>query len=322
MSLKGSEREFIFSLYMRQRQQIIEDVLGFTLTDLLLEKYWDKLKIDLFGYEKNLGVPVMIEVWLGISNGYHQDRFIELIDMLDEGTILVYLALGFQDKHIVELEKRVRGCDKPIKLILVNISDRVLKPLELLNTKHKLKIYGELAILDEIEKPLQLMKVIEHSLFKALSPKPLPDYHEFDFSRRVDINRYLLLRLREAVPNFLPVQREKRFYESNATIRLSGGKSGVDYFVSARNRRNQAFVELRFDDSNRELFQLFTSKPWLLREQIDERIKIGNNAIGCYFRASENVKVTADELVKVFSRMVRAISYPLFDILKFEYQMV
>ncbi|WP_206915895.1 hypothetical protein [Alicyclobacillus suci] len=322
MSLKGSEREFIFSVYLRQHQRMIENVLGFSLTDLLLEKYWDKLKLDLFGYEKKLGVPVIMEVWLARSNGYHQERFINLIDMLDEGAVLVYLALGFQDQHVIELERRVRGCGKPIKLILVNISERVLEPLDRLNAMHKLQIYWELGILNEIEKPLELMKVIEHPLFNGLSPKPVPNNHGFDLSKQVDVNRYLLLRLREAVPNFLPLQREKRFYEDNATIRLGGGKTGVDYFISARNRRNQALVELRFDQSNRELFQLFTTKPWLLKEQIDERVKIGDNVIGCHFRSFDSVEDTASELARIFSKMVNVISYRLFDILRFEYQMV
>ncbi|GMA64162.1 hypothetical protein NZD89_02270 [Alicyclobacillus fastidiosus] len=320
MSFKGSEREFIFSLYLKEHKSILEDVVGRSLTDLLLEAYWQGYKLDLLGYDRAMGVPVITEVWLGKTGGYHQERFLSLLETVDEGQLL-YLALGFQVKHVRELEQQVGSSDKPIKLLLVRITDQIMEPLETLNSTHKLKIYNSLGLLDEVPNPLRVVKTIEHPLYKLLSPKPLPDNQEFDFSKRVDVNRYVLYRLREAVPNFLTLQREKHFIEDNATIILGGGRTGIQFYISARNRRKQAFVELRFDESNSELFQLFAAKPWLLREKVDESVKVQDNTIGCYFKASDNVQETADELTQIFSRMVSAISYPLFDILQYENQM-
>ena len=324
MSLKGSEREFIFSLYLKEHKSILEDIVGRGLTDLLLESYWQGYKFDLAGYDVEKGIPVIAEVWLGNTGGYHQERFLSLMETLDEGALLLYLALGFQVKHVRELEKQVATSDKPIKLILVRISDLVMEPLTKLNSMHKMEVYGSLGLLDEVTNPLRIVTTIEHPRYKLLSPKPVPNYHEFDFSKRVDVNRYLLYRLRETVPNFLPLQREKHFDEEkpNSTIMLGGGRTGVQFFISTRNRRNQAFIELRFDRSNTELFQLFAMKPWLLREKIDERVKVGDNTIGCYFKVCDTLEATTDQLTLIFSRMVNAISYPLFDIFRYEYQMV
>ncbi|WDL98864.1 hypothetical protein [Alicyclobacillus sp. ALC3] len=324
MSLKGSEREFIFSLYLKEHKRILEDVVGRGLTDLLLESYWRGYKLDLLGYEAETGIPVISEIWLGRSPGYHQERLLNLINELDEGALLIYLTIGFQVNHVRELEQHVSRSDNPIKLLLVRINDQVKEPLERLNAMNKLEIYDSLGLLDEVPKPLRIVTTIEHPRYKFLCPKPVPNNHDFDFSKRADVNRYVLYRLREAVPNFLPLQREKHFDEEkpNSTIMLGGGRTGVQFFISARNRRNQAFIELRFDRSNSELFQLFSMKPWLLREQIDERVKVGDNAIGCYFKASDNVKETVDELVRIFSRMIENVSYPLFDIFRYEYQIV
>ena len=324
MSLKGSEREFIFSLYLKEHKSILEDVVGRGLTELLLESYCQGYKLDLLGYDNSMGIPIMSEVWLGKTGGYHQERLMSLMETLDDGALLLYLALGFQVKHVRELEKQVATSDKPIKLLLVRISDLVMEPLAKLNSMHKLEVYGSLGLLDEVPKPLRIVTTIEHPHYKLLNPKPVPKNHDFDFTKRADVNRYVLYRLREAVPNFLPLQREKHFdaEKPNSTIMLGGGRTGVQFFISARNRRNQAFIELRFDRSNTELFQLFAMKPWLLREKIDERVKVGENAIGCYFKASDNVKETVDELVRIFSRMIENVSYPLFDIFRYEYQMV
>ncbi|GMA58020.1 hypothetical protein C7445_11623 [Alicyclobacillus sacchari] len=320
MSLKGSEREFIFSLYLKEHKSILEDVVGRGLTDLLLESYWQGYKLDLLGYDRAMGVPIITEVWLGKTAGYHQERLLNLIDTMDEG-MLLYLTLGFQVKHVRELEQQVGSCEKPIKLLLVRINDQLMEPLEKLNSMHKLKIYGSLGLLGEVPNLLRVVKTIEHPLYKQLSPKPVPNSQEFDFTKRVDVNRYLLFRLREAVPNFLTLQREKHFVEDNATIILGGGRTGIQFYISARNRRNQAFAELRFDESNTELFHLFAAKPWLLREKIDERIKAQDNTIGCYFKAFDTVEATVDELVQIFNRMIKHISYPLFDILQYENQM-
>ena len=324
MSLKGSEREFIFSLYLKEHKSILEDIVGRGLTDLLLESYWQGYKFDLAGYDVEKGIPVIAEVWLGKTGGYHQERFLNLMETLEEGALLLYLALGFQVNHVRELEQHVSRSDNPIKLLLVRINDQVKDPLETLNSMNKLDIYDSLGLLDEVPKPLRIVTTIEHPHYKLLSPKPVPNNHDFDFSKRADVNRYVLYRLREAVPNFLPLQREKHFDEEkpNSTIMLGGGRTGVQFFVSARNRRNQAFIELRFDQSNTELFQLFAMKPWLLREKIDERVKVGDNTIGCYFKVCDTLEATTDQLTLIFSGMVNAISYPLFDIFRYEYQMV
>lgn len=321
MSFKGSEREFIFSLYLKEHKSILEDVVGRGLTDLLLESYWQGYKLDILGYDRAIGIPVITEVWLGKNGGYHQDRLLSLIETVDEGLFL-YLALGFQVKHVHELEQQVGSSNKPIKLLLVRISDQIIEPLEKLNSMHKLKIYSSLGLLDKVPNPLRVVRKIEHPLYKLLIPRPAPNNQEFDFSKRVDVNRYLLYRLREAVPSFLNLQREKHFMEDNATVTIGGGRAGVQFFISARNRRNLAFIELRFDESNNDLFRLFAMKPWILREKIDERIRVRDNTIGCYFRAYESVEETADELARIFTKIVENVSYPLFDILQFENQVV
>lgn len=321
MSLKGSEREFIFSLYLKEHKSVLEDVVGRGITDLLLESYWQGYKLDLLGYDRAMGTPVIAELWLGKSDSYHQERLLNLIDALDEGAMLLYLAFGFQVTHVRELEQQVGSSGKPIKLLLVRITDEIMEPLEKLNSMHKLEVYGALGVLREVPNLLRIVKTMEHPGYKHLIPKPVPNNQVFDFTKRVDVNRYLLYRLREAVPNFLPLQREKHFIEDNATIILGGGRAGIQFYISARNRRNQAFAELRFDESNSELFQLFAAKPWILREKIDDRVKVQGNTIGYYFKVLDSVEATVDELARIFSRMIKHIGYPLFDILQYERQM-
>ncbi|GLG01213.1 hypothetical protein Alches_12520 [Alicyclobacillus hesperidum subsp. aegles] len=321
MSLKGSEREFIFSLYLKEHKSILEDVMGRGMTNPLLESYWQGYKLDLFGYDRAMGTPVIAELWLGKSDTYHQERLLKLIDVLDEGTMLLYLAFAFQVAHVRELEQRVGSSGKPIKLLLVRITDEIMEPLQKLNSMHKLEVYGSLGLLREVPNLLRVVQTVEHPLYRRLIPKPIPTNQAFDFKKRVDVNRYLLYRLREAVPNFLPLQREKHFVGDNATLILGGGRTGIQFYISARNRRNLAFVELRFDEANRELFQLFVAKPWILREKIDERVKVQKNTISYHFKVLDSVEATVDELVRIFSRMIKHIGYPLFDILQYERQM-
>lgn len=322
MSINGTEREFYFNLYLRDRKFLLENVTGVGLADLLLEKPWEEgLKLDISGYDRGLGIQFIVETVLARSNVTHQQKVQSILDHLDAGNV-VYQATSFQDKNVRELEERVFGCKKPIRLFLVQISHEVLEPLEQLNRMHKLEVYWHLAdTLDKVQKPLSLYKTIENPQFASLKPQPLPKMQGYDFSRRTDVKKYLLYELRRRVPSFLPVQREKNFAEHDPTIiYLGGGRSGIGYFLSAMNGRGQALVELMFGEANSHLFQLFAMKPWLLQEKIDARVEVDENlmCISCRFTAHEDVRKTVRELARIFEGMVQEITYDLFNLIDVE----
>jgi hypothetical protein len=79
-----------------------------------------------------------------------------MIETIDKG-IIVYQALNFQQKHIVELHETVKSSSKPINLYLSRINTDILVPLEILNRMHKLRVYENLNLL-AIANPIQFLE--------------------------------------------------------------------------------------------------------------------------------------------------------------------
>jgi len=49
------------------------------LDNILLEQYYEGLKIDLYSLDKKLGREMLMETWLGQSNQYHQDKILKIL---------------------------------------------------------------------------------------------------------------------------------------------------------------------------------------------------------------------------------------------------
>ena len=52
--VKG-DKEFIFNLFLKERPQILHTVLNMDLDNILLEQYFEGLKLDLYSLDKKLG---------------------------------------------------------------------------------------------------------------------------------------------------------------------------------------------------------------------------------------------------------------------------
>lgn len=333
MSIGGTEKEFIFHLYLKTRKERLEQALGVRLTDIRLEQVLEdiipcpqlmreerggkKKPVDMYAVDTNLSIPVLVESVLGQSNEAHQEKVRRLIRCLNAGRV-VYQALSFQEKHVTELRDMVVMSGKPVQLDFAEINPDVLPPIQHLDRLNKLDVLGNIDLVDSIQTPVQVVERVEHPLFRLIQPQPTPRLVH-DLSCRKGMNQFLLEELRKNIPQFLPFHRQKTLYEQNPVIYFGAGANGLTYHCSIRDRRNRAFVELRFSEDMSYLYRLFTIKPDLL-QRVDDRIRWGNNRIGCYFRSSDDIRCTVSELVTVFGRMIHELSRPLYGLLDFEYE--
>lgn len=309
MSKNASEREFIFSLFEKEHPNILEKELNLKLAGLELEPKYLGLKLDMYGIEQDLGVEVFVENVLLKSDNSHQLRLLKLIEEIDKG-IIIYQALGFHEKHVKQLREAVLSTNKEINLFFVKINSELLNPLDVLNCQtHKLKVYQNLDILKKVPTPVELLEEI--SIIRSIKGSKVHNEKiERDFTKREDVNNYLLKRLKESIPYFLPFQRCKCNLDTRV-ISCGFGKSGVSLMLTVEDMYRRAFVKLRFTEFSPPIYYKIKTREEKAREIIGEELEFLDNkhTISYSFKSKgKNVEETVDRLVEVAEKFIQGFS--------------
>jgi hypothetical protein len=304
MSFNGSEKEFLVTLSLG-RERILEKELGLELEDVQYEKHYPGMKIDMYAHDFNLGTEVFVENLLLKSNKTHQNKILKIIDMI-EGGIIVYIASAFHDKHVKELQGVIKKSGKPITLYFAELNPNIFAPLQRLNHMHKLKVYENLNLLN-IVNPIRFLEkesIVQQIVTKRLEQEG--NIHELE-PRKKD-NELLLKTLRNRIPYFLPFHRKKAHLGKLRVISFGAGRSDCNYYVSLSNRRNMAFVELRFSDKNSNIYNSIKEKESAVQERFNGEVHFKDNCISVMFQSLENIDDNVDKLVDIFEKMIIAFS--------------
>ncbi|GGA43261.1 hypothetical protein [Psychrobacillus lasiicapitis] len=305
MSFKGSEKEYLLSLFLSKNKEILEKELNLTLENIQLEKHYPGMKIDMYACDYNLGTEVFVESLLLKSNKAHQNKVLKLINMMDKG-IIVYLALDFQPKHLEELNQVRQSSGKAISIYFLKLNSNILDNLQKLNQMHKLKIYENLNLLNTLN-PIQYL--VKESIVEPIVAKRLVrENKSYDLNSRKGANEYLLDALRNRISYFLPLHREKANLGNIRIISFGAGRSDCNYFISLCDRRNLAFVELRFSDNNSKIYNSIKEKEINVQERFDGAVNFKDNCISVKFKTLKNVEDTVVKLVDIFEKMIVAFS--------------
>jgi hypothetical protein len=306
MSFKGSEKEFVLSLFLSINKGILERELSLSLENVQLEKLYRGMKIDIYACEVNSGTEVFVENLLLKSNGSHQNQILKLINMMDNG-IIVYLALNFQQKHLEELRQAIRSSGKAISIYFLKLNPSIFASLQKLNQMHKLKIYENLYLLNEVN-PIHLLEkesIVESTVERKLGRV---DKSYNDLEERKRNNEFLLDVLRNRIPYFLPFHREKANLDIIRIISFGAGRSDCSYFISLCDSRNLAFVKLQFSGNGTKIYNSIKEKERDVQERFDNVVNFAKNYISLEFRPLKSVEGTVAKLVEIFEKMIIAFS--------------
>ncbi|WP_075980114.1 hypothetical protein [Bacillus massilinigeriensis] len=310
MSKNCSEREFIFSLFLKENTSVLEKELNLKLAGVELEPKFAGLKIDMYGIEQDLGVEVFVENLLLKSDYSHQYRLLKLIEAIDKG-VIIYQAVAFKEKYVKQLRDKIMDSGKDINLYFVTINPDLFQGIDLLNSgTHKLKVFENLHILSEISNPIQLLKDI--SIINPIhGNKEYREKDSWDFTKREDVNNYLLKQLKEKIPYFLSFQRQKSNLDSLRIIPCGFGKSGVSLMITVEDMRYRAFVELRFTEDSPPIYYRIKESEEKARKVIGEELEFldDKHTISYSFQSKgQNMKEIVDRLVTVAEKFIQGFT--------------
>ncbi len=298
--VKG-DKEFIFNLYLKEHPQILRNALNLDLDGILLERYYEGLKLDMYAQDLRLGREVLMETTLGQSNQAHQDKLFKMLTTMKEGSA-VYLSTCFQKKHVHQLRDFViQELGKPIQLYLVLIDPEVIIYLTELNRLNSLLVYQHLFLIDNVVTPLKIMELIQHPYYQELRPKTVKPTPPPDIATREGMNQQLLTELKKKIPSFFPFQRQKHNTELRM-LNFGAGMAGIGYFLSLEDRYGKAFLELRFEPDKADWYQHFARFENYYIKEMGNNLEFhkSTRTIGYYFSPFRDSDDTIAEMVKVF----------------------
>ena len=307
MSKHGSDKERTFTFFQKYKKDIMTDVLGFEIDNIKLEKPYGKSKIDFFAVDPLRRLEIYIENQITTSDEAHLKKIVHLINGMNEG-IVVWVALRFNEAHLILVEQELsRNKHKYIDFYAIEIATDVLEYVSWLDNQFKTHILNNLGIISQVEEPLKLVYKLEQ-IPKTFVGNAFIGERIFDFNRIEDLRDYIMAKLQKKIPYFPNIHYEKRPSKYGSSIHIGAGKEGVTYILNVKNGSGIAFVELYFDKSKEELFNLFKFHLPSMKIQIHPNIQLKKRKIGVYFKPSVELDETIGVLAVILDRMIKYFS--------------
>jgi hypothetical protein len=307
MSKNGSDKERTFTFFQKYKKDIMTDLLGFEMDNIKLEKPFGKLKIDFFAVDPLRRLEIYIENQINPSDEAHLNKIVHLINGMNEG-IIVWVALRFNQDHLLMIEEELkRNKQKYVDFYAVEISSDVIEYVSWLDKQFKMHILNNLGIISQVDEPMRLVYKIEQ-IPKTFVGNATIGKKIYDFDRIEDLRDYTLGKLQDKIPYFPNIHYEKRPSKYGSSIHIGAGKEGITYILSVRNGRGQAFVELHFDRSREEVFNVFKFHLPSMQGHIHPKIQFKERKIGVYFKPLAELDETIDMIAVIFDRMLKYFS--------------
>lgn len=316
VSYYGSEKEFILSMFLKKYPETLENILGIKLSNIELEIPYGKKKIDYYAVSREKKLEIFVENQLAQSDkGHLNEKIMPLLSALQEGYV-VWIASSFKEEHVMAVKSFLKSNpQKYVSFYGVELHPEVLVQLEKLNSIYKLDVYWNLNWIQEIDHP-PIKVVWKH--------EQIPSSHlgrvyvgesKYDFGRAEDVKDYVLNLLRKQMPNFLNLHKSKKYNQGDRTITLGGGKAGISYRVSVKDRRNLAFVEILFDEHQTILYKKFVSNLHDMKEKIHSDITIRERGrkIGVYFMPDLQLDANVIRISGILEKMISYFSPFLYN---------
>ncbi|QHS24328.1 hypothetical protein GWK91_16220 [Virgibacillus sp. MSP4-1] len=246
MSIKGSRKEFILNLILKQNPSLISQFIGGEYRHLESERYENtnenKMYIDMYGYQYVNNLTVYVETQLTKADQRHFEKVKNIIEAIEEG-IIIWIATDFKEEYTQQLYNLLHfSIAKPINLYMVLLSNSCLFQLDVLNKQGQIEVWGSIKN-QKVDLPIL-------SLFKAIEivPSDFQSKLKEDISEPLTtikgVNRYFIRCLKERVPYFLNAHRSKANLNKRQIV-FGAGVGGLDYVVCLKDINERCYFKQR-----------------------------------------------------------------------------
>lgn len=307
MSKQGSKKEMIFNLFLKEYPEVIRHIVGISIERIKLEYNSGAQRVDLHGINSDMKIDIYIETQITTADEDHLAKTIKLISNTAEGYV-IWIASRFRKvQYLKEIKNYLKSNPgKYINFYAVEINPEVLECLIWSNKQYELDVLNNLEEINKINKPLKIVDFYNQMPTHHIGNAYTGDV-EYDFNREDDIKAYFLDKLCEQIPYYLNLHSTKKHAKNCRIMQIGAGMDGVMYHCAAIDRRNRAFVEIRFNDSKESWYKAFKSKRNYIRREIHDSICFNDNnrIIGFYLSSNpKDVQKDVEVLVDMFEKFI------------------
>lgn len=313
ISYNNSDKEFYYALFTKIYKHKIEDIIKVNLNDIELDKNIDNRKVDIYAIT-NENKEVFIELQLGISDNIHLNQLKTIIQTQENNMIVVWIATDFKVDMLNEIEQEIKDVRKNIHFIALKLNIEVMAYLETLNKIFITEVIDNLKILNEVDNHFEIIENFYRLQDKNNTTTYLKKVEEpLDLNNKQNVMKYLFNELRKQIYYYPSIHRDKKL--DNNVIVLAGGKAEVSYFIGI-NRKNMLFVELRFGEIAKDIFNELLKKEEEINDILDFMIEFDavNHKIGTHiYFANKNREVLIKRIARITDKYIKYFSQYTFS---------
>lgn len=312
MSIEGSNKEYIFSLYTKLCPSRLENTLGLKFDDIFIERqHGDKRRVDISAIDIH-GRRVLIDWSLKSCDKEHYNQIRQLIYVVScmESSVLVLGATSFNNKDsMFELIKEVMlQSNRHIELIFVKINDDVIPILEELNQLDCLEQMKNLEQkLNLIDKHFELVQGVKnYNSNKAISAKLIDSQYCYDHKQLLLLD--ILKRLRVDSPH-INLYKYKKIDGNSFSI--GAGMGEISYNIRW-DKRNRLICEVGFSNNKgRDVYFKLLEKKEEIDNYMDYMLTWIDSPCKIFTYINPLTYQDRDRMIKHFCRIVRKYIYGL-----------
>ncbi len=314
MSYNNSDREFFYSLYSKLYKSKIEEILSVKLGEIELDKNIEGRKVDIYSVAES-GSEVFIELQLSQSDNVHLAQILNIIDNDNTGNcIIAWGALEFKNYMLDDIEAQIKSLNKNIRFIALRLNEKLLNYLHILYCMFITQVIDNLKILNEVDNHFEIIE----NFYRLQDKNNTTTYSKkveepLDLNNKQNVMKYLFNELRKQIYYYPSIHRDKKL--DNNVIVLAGGKAEVSYFIGI-NRKNMLFVELRFGEIAKDIFNELLKKEEEINDILDFMIEFDavNHKIGTHiYFANKNRELLIKRIARITDKYIKYFSQYTFS---------
>ncbi|MEK4801047.1 hypothetical protein MHI02_05740 [Oceanobacillus sp. FSL K6-0118] len=311
MSKNGSKKETIFTLWLKENPEVLQEIIGLSIEKMRMEYNNGSQRVDLHGVNRERKIDILVECQVTTADEDHLAKTKDLINNTAEGCV-IWIASRFRKNSLTkEIKELLQNSPrKYINFFALEINPDVIELTNLLNSKFELDVLENLELIQKIEQPLKLVDCYFQMPLTHIG-KAFIGEMQYDLNREDELKEYMLEQLCKRMPYYLNFHSSKKHFQHSRVMQIGAGMDEVLYHCSARDTRNRAFVEIRFGYSKSDLYEAFKDKGELLRKEIHPLIQFNDNnrSIGYYISSNTNdIRGIVHSLIEVFEKQIQFFS--------------
>lgn len=312
MSYNGSDKEYYLALHIKFYKEMLEKIINLEFTgDIVLDKNFNGRKVDIYSILSD-DRELFMELQLNKADMTHLKQLIHIIENDDlNNYVIIWIALEHDDKFLKQIEEAIENTNKNICFYALIINKEIVDYLQKINEMNINDRVDNLSMLNSVNNHY-FIKEIYYKVKNIMNLKPYKkEIINLNLNNKFDVMQKIYKKMQEEVYYYPSIHRDKKM--DGHVITLGGGCCDTYYFIGI-NRKNYLYVNLKFCESQNELYEMLLNKKDEINSEFDymTEFNIDERKISTFIYFDKKRDLRIKQLVRIVNKYIRYFSPYLY----------